>query len=186
MSDALELLNEAFDAFTDRVNAVPDDRWDAPTPATEWSVRDLVNHLTSEHLWVPELLAGRTVEEVGDAYAGDVLGDDPQGAWARAAGVSRAAWAETRPDRPVHLSFATVPATEYAEQMLVDLVVHAWDLARGAGGDERLPPDAVHHALGYAREHAGELARSGLFAAPVPTESTDPQSQLLGLLGRRV
>jgi uncharacterized protein (TIGR03086 family) len=185
MSDAIELLPRAFAAFTDRVNAVPDDAWDAPTPDTEWTVRDLVNHLTSEHLWVPELLDGRTVEEVGNAYAGDVLGDDPKGAWGRAEGVSQAAWAAVRPDREVHLSFGTVPATEYAEQMLLDLTVHAWDLARGIGADERLPADAVEHALGYARANADVLRESGLFGSPVLTDSTDPQTQLLTLLGRR-
>jgi uncharacterized protein (TIGR03086 family) len=185
MTDAIELLPRAFAAFTDRVNVIPDDRWDAPTPDTEWSVRDLVNHLTSEHLWAPDLLDGITVAEAGDRYSGDVLGDDPKGAWARAQSASQAAWAATRPDRDVHLSFGTVPATEYAEQMLVDLVVHTWDLARGAGLDERLPEDAVQHALDYAREHAEEWRGSGMFADPVPTDSPDPQTQLLALLGRR-
>ena len=185
MSDAIQLLPSAFAAFTDRVFAVRDDQWDAPTPDTEWSVRDLVNHVTSEHMWVPDLLSGRTVEQVGDRFSGDVLGDDPKGAWLRAHSDSQAAWAATPADKAVHLSFATVPASEYAEQMLLDLAVHAWDLARGTGGDERLPADVVTHALGYAREHADELSASAMFAAPVPTDSTDEQTQLLALLGRR-
>jgi uncharacterized protein (TIGR03086 family) len=185
MSDAIELLPSAFAAFTDRVFAVPDDGWDAPTPDTEWSVRDLVNHVTREHMWVPELLAGRTVEQVGDRFSGDVLGDDPKGAWLRAHSDSQAAWASTSADKAVHLSFGTVPASEYAEQMLVDLAVHGWDLARGTGADERLPADVVTHALRYARAHADELSGSGMFEPPVPTDSTDEQTQLLALLGRR-
>jgi uncharacterized protein (TIGR03086 family) len=185
MSDAIELLPTAFAAFTDRVFAVGHDRWDARTPDTEWSVRDLVNHVTSEHLWAPELLAGSTVEEVGDRFSGDVLGEDPNGAWVRAHSASQAAWASTPADKPVHLSFGTVPAAEYAEQMLLDLAVHAWDLARGTGGDERLPADVVTHVLSYARERADELSASGAFGEPVPTDSTDEQTQLLALLGRR-
>jgi|tagenome__1003787_1003787.scaffolds.fasta_scaffold20698373_3 uncharacterized protein (TIGR03086 family) len=185
MSDAIDLLPTAFAAFTDRVFAVPEDRWDAPTPDTDWSVRDLVNHVTSEHLWAPELLAGSTVEEVGDRFSGDVLGEDPKGAWVRAHSASQAAWASTPAEKAVHLSFGTVPAAEYAEQMLLDLAVHAWDLARGAGSDERLPADVVTHAMSYAREHADELSASGMFASPVPTDSTDEQTQLLALLGRR-
>jgi uncharacterized protein (TIGR03086 family) len=186
MSDAVELLPSAFAAFTDRVFAVPPHGWDARTPCTEWSVRDLVNHVTSEHLWVPELLAGSTIDEVGDRFSGDVLGEDPNGAWVRAHSASQAAWASTPADKPVHLSFGTVPATEYAEQLLVDLTVHAWDLARGAGAGERLPADLITHALAYAREHADELSHSGMFGEPVTTEAADEQTQLLALLGRRV
>src|SRR5690349_8108054 len=160
MSDPIELLPSAFATFTDRVLRVPADRWDAPTPDTEWSVRDLVNHVTSEHLWATELLAGSTVEQVGDRFAGDVLGVDPKGAWVRAHAASQAAWASTPRDRAVHLSFGTVPASEYADQMLLDLAVHAWDLARGLGTDDRLPADVVTHVLRYAREHADELTGS--------------------------
>jgi len=63
--------------------------------------------------------------------------------------------------------------------------VHGWDLARGTGGDERLPADAVAHVLGYVRERADEIARSGAFSPPVPTDASDEQTQLLALLGRR-
>jgi uncharacterized protein (TIGR03086 family) len=185
MSDAIELLPSAFAAFTDRVFAVGRHQWDAPTPDTEWSVRDLVNHVTSEHLWAPELLAGSTVEEVGDQFSGDVLGQDPKGAWVRAHSASQSAWAATPADKEVHLSLGTVPASEYAEQMLLDLAVHAWDLARGTGADERLPRQVVTHTLRYAREHADELSGSGMFGSPVATDSTDEQTQLLALLGRR-
>ena len=31
--------------------------------ATEWNVRDLVNHVVSEDLWAPPLLAGSTIAE---------------------------------------------------------------------------------------------------------------------------
>lgn len=184
MTDAIELLPQAFAAFTDRVNAVPGDRWDAPTPDTEWSVRDVVNHVTGEHLWVPDLLGGRTIEEIGDLYGGDVLGEDPQGAWHRAHADSQIAWASTSADQEVHLSSGTVPALEYAEQMLMDLTVHAWDVARGAGEDERLPAETVAHALHYVQGHADQLAGSGLFGDRIQTDSPDEQVQLLALLGR--
>jgi uncharacterized protein (TIGR03086 family) len=182
---AVSLLPVAAEEFGKRVHAVPADAWDRPTPASEWSVRDMVNHLVGEHLWAPELLRGATVEDVGDRFSGDLLGDDPVTAWDRAIYRSLTAWGTTPPDRVVRLSFGDVPATEYAEQMLLDLTVHGWDLARGAGLDERMDPDTVRHALAYAERNADELEGSGLFAAPVETGSDDPQDRLLGLLGRR-
>lgn len=47
--------------FTQRVHEVPDDAWDSPTPCPKWDVRALVNHMVSEHLWVPDLLGGARV-----------------------------------------------------------------------------------------------------------------------------
>lgn len=32
-------------AFAERIAAVPDDAWDAPTPCADWTVRDLVGHV---------------------------------------------------------------------------------------------------------------------------------------------
>jgi uncharacterized protein (TIGR03086 family) len=181
----MSLLPVAAEEFGKRVHAVPADAWDNPTPASEWTVRDLVNHLVGEHLWAPELLRGATMDEVGDRFEGDVLGDDPRRAWDEAIYRSLTAWAATRPDQTVHLSFGDVPASEYAEQMLLDLTTHGWDLARGAGLDERMDPATVRHVLAYAEQNAGGLAGSGLFADAVDVESEDPQDRMLGLLGRR-
>ncbi|MFI5829828.1 maleylpyruvate isomerase N-terminal domain-containing protein [Streptomyces sp. NPDC051578] len=66
---------EALRPFGARVRAVTDGQWAAATPCTEWTVRDLLDHVTAEQLWVPPLVAeGRAVEEVGDELSGDVLG----------------------------------------------------------------------------------------------------------------
>ena len=48
---------------------------------------------------------------------------------------------------PVHVSFGWLPVGEYAVQMLVDLTVHEWDLARGAGLDEQVDPECAAEAL---------------------------------------
>ena len=186
MTTTRELLVEAYEPFGDKVHAVAPDRWDAPTPCTDWSVRDVVNHIVAEHLWVPHLLCGETLEQVGDRYDGDVLGDDPVGAWDRASAEASAAWRGLpSDDELVHLSFGLTPAREYAEQMLLDLTVHGWDLARGAGLEDRMDPAAARHVLAAARERTDALRGSGLFADPVDVASDDPQDQLLGLLGRR-
>jgi uncharacterized protein (TIGR03086 family) len=179
---AQELIPAAMDDFSAKVRAVPDDRWQAPTPCTEWTVRDLVNHLTYEHLWAPHLLHGETLEQVGDRYDGDVLGDDPVGSWTAAAEASRAVWPQTDPDSSVHLSSGLNPLSEYAEQMYLDLVVHGWDLARGAGLDDTIDPVAAEHMLAYITPRVRDWA--GVFAPPVPTTSDNPSDRLLALVGR--
>lgn len=182
---ARELLPVAGAEFTARVHAVPADAWHAPTPCTEWDVRDLVNHVVGEHLWAPHLLRGETVEEVGDRYDGDVVGADPVAAWDDAWSASSAAWAAASDDQDVHLSRGPTPASAYAEEMLSDLVVHGWDLARGAGLDERGDPRAVARVLQTAEAHAAEWAGSTMFGDRIDVDSDDPQDRLLGLLGRQ-
>ena len=58
-TDARGLIPAAIDRFGARVHAVPADRWDGPTPCSQWSVRDLVAHMCFEHRWAPHILAGQ-------------------------------------------------------------------------------------------------------------------------------
>lgn len=179
---------EALDLFSARVHAVGPDQWDAPTPCAEWSVRDLVNHLTAEQLWVPELVTrGADPEAVGDAYDGDVLGADPVAAWdTAAAGARKAFAAEGATARTVVLSYGETPAVAYCAQMTADAVVHAWDLSRAIGAPDRLPARLVDFALAEVTPYADDLAGTGLFAPPVePPPGDSPQSRLLAVLGRR-
>ncbi|MFD3921828.1 TIGR03086 family metal-binding protein [Streptomyces sp. NPDC058595] len=183
----LDRHGEALDLFTDRVHAVGADQWRAGTPCAEWSVRDLVNHLTAEQLWVPPLVSeGRTMAEVGNAFDGDVLGDDPVATWDRAAAAARAAFAERGAlDRTVRLSYGATPVAAYCSQMVLDAVVHTWDLSRGIGVNERLPRPLVDFAREEVEPYADGLSGSGLFDAPLtPPPGADAQARLLALLGR--
>ena len=78
MSDIVSLFQRAVDEFDKRVQAVLEDQWDGGTPCTEWTVRDLVNHVVNEDRWVKPLIEGKTIDEVGSALDGDLLGDDPK------------------------------------------------------------------------------------------------------------
>ena len=183
--DARRLIPAAMDRFGARVHAVPADRWDAPTPCSAWSVRMLVAHMCFEHRWAPHVLAGESRDEGGDRYDGDLFDGDPVQGWDRAAEASRAAWVATDAHAsPVHVSFGWLPVGEYAVQMLVDLTVHEWDLARGAGLDERADPECVEEALAYLRGDPVMLHGPGLFASAVEAGSADPLDQLLALTGR--
>ncbi len=183
----LSQFGSAMDEFDRRVRAVRPDQWRDPTPCTEWDVRALVDHLVVEQLWAPLLLGGATIEDVGDRFDGDQLGDDPVAAWESAAAAARAAFAAPGALlRSVALSNGHRPADEYCHEMTMDLTVHAWDLARGIGADERLDEELVRDVLGFIEPRVEELVGTGLFAPPVAVgEDADAQTRLLALLGRR-
>jgi uncharacterized protein (TIGR03086 family) len=182
----LDAHGAAMADFDKLVRAVPADRWDAPTPCTEWSVRDLLAHLVGEQLWVPALLAGQTVEQVGDGFDGDQLGDDPVAAWRAAADAARRAWLEPGVlSRSVHLSYGTDTATNYGWQMTLDLAVHGWDLATGIGVEYRVPDELAGDLPRIFGDVIPRWQGIGLFARPVRvTSDADPHTSLLGLLGR--
>ncbi|QKV91875.1 TIGR03086 family protein [Streptomyces sp. NA02950] len=178
---------EALELFTERVHTIAPDQWDAPTPCTEWTVRDLVNHLAVEQMWVPPLVReGSNLADQGDALEGDLLGDDPVATWDAVAAEAREAFREPGAlDRTVDLSFGETPAAHYCAQMTADAAVHAWDLSRAIGADERIPKPLVDFSVREVAPYAVDLEESGLFAAPVePPPGADAQTKLLALLGR--
>ncbi|MFC5719314.1 TIGR03086 family metal-binding protein [Streptomyces gamaensis] len=179
---------EALELFTEHVHAIGRDQWRAPTPCADWTVRDLVNHLTAEQLWVPFTVGGATMAEVGDRFDGDRLGDHPTRAWDHAVAGALAAFREPGAlDRTVHLSYGPSPCAAYCSQMTADATVHAWDLARAIGADETIPKTLLDFTQGEFGAYADDLAGTGLFAPPVePPPGADAQTVLLAQLGRRV
>lgn len=186
-NDLVSLFRSAVERFGERVAAVGPDQWSTATPCGEWDVRALVNHVAGEQLWAPHLVAGETIEQVGDRYDGDVLGDDPLWTWQQAAPASVEAFAAPGAlDRTVHLSYGDESCREYLVQMLTDAEVHGWDLARATGQDPSLQPEAAALLLEHWTEREAMVRGSGLFgdAVPVPDDADD-STKLLALLGRR-
>ncbi len=186
-SELVVLFRRAVDEFGRRVEAVRPAQWTAATPDTEWDVRALVNHVVGEELWTVPLADGATLDEVGDRFDGDQLGDDPVATWRRASGAAVAAVGEEGAlDRIVHVSFGDIPGSEYVSQLTCDHLIHAWDLARAIGIDEGLHRELVDFAFDYLSPQADSWRGAGVFGPRVDVpEGADRQTALLALSGRR-
>ena len=185
--DVVAMHRRALERTRRVVNEVRGDRWEDPTPCSEWSVRDVTNHLAAECLWVPEMLAGKTVQEVGDRFEGDVLGDDPAPAFAAASSNALRALRELDDlEQTVHLSFGDVPAEIYVWQLFTDALVHGWDIARGAQVPLQLDPELCGPALDANRPMITEDVRKiGIIGPEVEVDDDAPVcDRLLGFLGR--
>ncbi|MCC8249399.1 TIGR03086 family metal-binding protein [Saccharothrix luteola] len=185
--ELLDAHERALAGVTRLVERIEPGEWANDTPCTEWTVRDLLNHLVAEQLWVPPLLAGSTIEEVGDRFDGDVLGDDPVGSWRAAAGAARDALVRDGAlEQDVHLSRGPTPATYYAWELTLDLAVHGWDLARGVDAGSPLDAELAEALLGVFDDEDQGWREWGDFGTPAAVEpDADPPARLVALLGRR-
>lgn len=183
-SAVIERFGRATAQFGDLVHQIKDDQWTNPTPCSDWDVRALVNHLVYEARWAPPLLAGQSLEQVGDKFEGDLLGDDPVGAYAAASAEATQAAGRVDLAQTVHLSFGDVPAGEYLYQLAADHLVHAWDLAAATDGDRRFDEELVAGVADWFSEREALYRQGGAIGPRVHAASDDPQDRLIAAFGR--
>jgi uncharacterized protein (TIGR03086 family) len=183
--DEATAFRRASEGFVERARKIGPEQWSGPTPCTEWDVRTLVNHVAGEYLWVPEMLAGKTVADVGDRLDGDVLGDDPVQTLIHARDAALAAIdAPGALEATTHLSFGDVPAKAYVQQMAIDSVIHTWDLAHGIGADDALDPELVDLSYADLKGSAEDWRSAGVFGPETAPSGATTQAKLLALTGR--
>jgi uncharacterized protein (TIGR03086 family) len=183
MSDISNRYRKLAATMTDRIAAVPDDRWASPSPCEGWTAREVVRHLVD----TPAIFFG-LVEQPAPT-GGPSVDADPVGAFAHVRDAVQAALDDPAvAEMPYEGVFGPSTFERGVDQFLsADLVIHAWDLARATGQDERLDPDEVH-GLYEAMLPMDEAIRApGAFGPKVePPPGADEQTQLLCFLGRHV
>ena len=182
--DTEEIHRRTVDGWRSSVDAVDASQWGDPTPCADWDVRKLVNHVVGEELWTVPLLQGSTIEDVGDRFDGDVLGDDPVAAARSAAEAAVTAVDDLLPQREtVHLSYGEERAEEYVLQLAADHLVHGWDLAVAIGGDTRLDEELVAAVADWFASREELYRGAGAVGARIPLNG-DAQHDLLARFGR--
>src|ERR1700729_1000802 len=142
----VEQLGRAFDAVAGLVSNIRADQWSAPTPCTDWTVRQVVNHLIGMNRVFAALLAGQPPPPRPPA---DHTEDDPAGAYRDSAAALLAAFG--RPgvlERAYPGPLGTATGAERLKIRLYDLLAHAWGLAQATGQPAELPGDVAEQSLG--------------------------------------
>jgi uncharacterized protein (TIGR03086 family) len=178
------------------VARIGDGQWEMPMPPEFMrrgsddvpTLRAIIGYHAYDDSWVPDMLAGRTMAEVGvGAFKGDLLGDDPAAAFA--AIVDRACAAAsvfTELDRTVHCSFGDFTAQQYFWQINMFRAMRAHDIAKVIGVDIALPAALVQGIWEEVTPNAEEWRAIGVLAAAVPVPAEAPLlDRLLGLTGRQ-
>jgi hypothetical protein len=182
-------------ALAEVVAQIQPGQWDMAMPAnfarrdrdTVPTLRDVINYHAYDDAWVPDMLAGRTMEEAGATkFDGDVLGVAPV---ERFEAIVRDACAAAKGvrdyDAVAHLSYGDYSVREYFWHLNSFRALRAHDLARVVGVDPSLPDALVQGVWDEVSPHAEEWRTIGVYPAAVPVPDDAPLlDRLLGLTGR--
>jgi uncharacterized protein (TIGR03086 family) len=177
--DLIDALDRTFAHAHDVVAGVRPDQYDDKTPCTEWTVRDLLEHM----IGVVEGLGAAASGRVPEPFA---LGADPAAQFHAAATSAMVGWRTPGVlDRIVDAGPGPMPGRALASINLLDTATHTWDLATATGQPSALPDDLAAAALEASRTIITAEVRPGRFGAEVPAPAgATPTEALVAFLGR--
>ena len=188
--DLLPTMEKVLDRAGEVVDGVSPDQLGNSTPCAEWTVRDVINHITGGATMFAVCVEDGSVpdELLPKLMGGDNLGDDYKGAFHIASDRARAAFkSEGALDKMVKLPFGEMPAGVALNIAVMDVMTHALDIAKATGqtvDDEALLATALEIGRNLITD---DFRRPGVFdaeqQAPADASAAD---KLLAFAGRKV
>jgi uncharacterized protein (TIGR03086 family) len=164
------------------LDGIAADQWDLPSPCSEWSVRQVAEHLTGGNDLFTRALGG----DVPPSFPGT-----EGGAKAYHKSAERLLSAFRQPgvmEKAVQVPFGSVPGAVALGLRLTEVLVHGWDLARATGQTPRFPEDAAEQALAFTVPMLQRVPPDRQpFGPPQPVDQHAPAiDRLAARLGRTV
>jgi hypothetical protein len=176
-------LREVIDQFTTATLAlaVPPE-WSSNKTTTISGL--LANHAKDE-AWVPDVLAGKTIEEVGDTWKGDLLGADPIGDYDKLSDLATAAVKKPVADGQIaHLSYGDYPVGEFLEHSSYYRGFQAPLIAKVAGIHFAMSDDLIDLLWSSVEPQIEQLRAIHVFGPPVEVpDGSNREALLLGMTG---
>ncbi|CAM4127311.1 putative Actinobacterial protein [Mycobacterium basiliense] len=180
--DPLVAHQRAQDAFAGVLAHVSSDQLGGPTPCSQWTIGDLIEHVIggNEHVGI---WAGGT--DSPTARPGDLVA-------AHRASAAAAQQVFAAPDgmsTPFKLPFGEVPGQVFIGMRTSDVLTHAWDLAVASGQSRDLDPELATEQLAAVRGFVVPQFRGPgkPFGDEQPCSAQrSPADQLAAFLGRKV
>ena len=186
--DALGLLQQVVDETDKLVANIDESDLASPTRCTEWSVRDLLNHVTGgATMFAISAEQGSVPDDVmGQLMGGDNLGDDFKGAWTKASRHALKAFEDPAVmDKMVRLPFGEMPAGVALNIAVFDVATHATDLA-AATGQHVADTELLESALAMGQQMISpEWRQAGVFGAEQPCPEDAPVADRLAAFAGR-
>ncbi|MFI9509180.1 TIGR03086 family metal-binding protein [Nocardia sp. NPDC052566] len=195
-----DVLAASYRALADVSAELTTEQLELPTPCSEWTVAQVLQHAAGDQLAFAKFLG----IGVGPAYnpfePSGAIDGTPKVLVDNAIEQTAAAWATVADGTetvPVPLPHGTLPTPVAAVMCALDAAVHAWDIAVATGRPSPLTDELSAHLLTAARtaapapgtgveaEIVEPLRQWGAYAPIVAAESGDTATaDLLRYLGR--
>jgi len=186
--DQTEMITKVLGETGRVVDGIEPSQLDNPSPCTEWTVRDVLNHVTGGATMFAVCVRDGSMsdEQLGAVMAGDNLGSDYKGAFHAASTAALDAFDEPgAAEKMVTLPFGTMPAGVAINIAIFDVATHTWDLARGTGQTMQLDPEVLAAAYGLAQGMIAGMRENGVVGPEVVVPADAPMAdRLAGLTGR--
>jgi uncharacterized protein (TIGR03086 family) len=182
------VITEALDLLSSAGAAVTGKQLDAPTPCTNWTVAQVLQHAAGDQLaWAAAAGTGSGPQDNPFEPSGHLDGTVDE-LLAPAIATAQAAWdtiAADAPRVPTPLPQGALPAATAAAACALDAAVHAWDITSALGQPSALAPQLAAQLLPAARAIVEPLRQYGAYAPALePEAGDDPAAELLRYLGR--
>ncbi|HEX9834047.1 MAG TPA: TIGR03086 family metal-binding protein [Mycobacterium sp.] len=178
--DPVSLYRTATDHAIAVMNAVKPGHLESPTPCTEWTVAQLIDHLVGGTEYLLSAAEGRAPEQPAAATA-----DDFQRSVADVLTALQLPGAmERNCISPLGFEW---PVSQAVAGTFMDVLIHTWDLARATGQDEKLDPELVDACAAMFLPEMPERGRAAGIISPAIEVGDDASAQdrLLAAMGRR-
>lgn len=180
----LEQLDQLEPLLGQVASGITPDDLDAPTPCANYDVRGVLGHMIGGATLFASGFRGEAPPELpGDlaegpdvvARAGAALGD-----------LMSAIRSPGALNRTVTAPFGVVPGDVFARFVVLDGLVHGWDLSMATNQSYEPPIELVEAVNSFAREAITPEMRDGdTFAVAVtPPQGASPMEQLAAFTGR--
>lgn len=185
-----ELFLQSDAALRSVIDRITPEQLARPAPG-EWTrvenptLRDILAGHARDEAWVGDVLAGRTIEEVGDRFGGDLLGEDPIESYDRLNdGATAAVRQELDPAAIVHLSYGDYALAEYLQHASIYRAFQAWSIANFLGLEYTLPASLVDLLWEQILPQVDDWRQWGVFPPEVEVPAdADKETRLLGTTG---
>jgi hypothetical protein len=187
-----ELFIRSNEALKKVIDQIKDEQWDLELPSRNanqsTTLHESINYHSYDDAWVPDVLAGKTKEEVGTKY--DAIRTTPRAEVktvydkynARAIAMVRS---YTDLDKMVHLSYGDFPVKDYLQHIVSFRAFRGYDIAKLIGADTTLDPDFVDALLEEFTPVVENYRQMGVFPPAIEVaRDASPQVRLMGMVGR--
>ncbi|MFC4945928.1 TIGR03086 family metal-binding protein [Pseudonocardia sp. GCM10023141] len=183
------VLDQAHDALRTAVQGVPDDGWALPTPCSNWTVTQVLQHAAGDQHGFAAAITG-TGWPTEDPFApSGTLTEAPAALAEAAMQAAAAAWATVDADAAevaVPVPPGSLAPAVGAGACALDAAVHAWDIAVATGSPSPLTAPLARELMAVAVQIVEPLRAFGAYAEALPVaDPTDDVEVLLAYLGRR-